>query len=143
MKGEEEQKHDANVNPENDAFKNIDDFVKDDKKRVLVGFSPNPNNQALDKLPRYYCRMNLEMIDPPIIKPHTQNDLRNLDNNNIVLSELAEEDEDSTGEAQEQVQNKKNSIDVLFSNYFGGQLITFDNNPKIILKPQMYAPLGY
>lgn len=143
MKGEEEHKIDANVNPENDAFKNIDDFEKDDKKRVLVGFSPNPNNQALDKLPRYYCRMNLEMIDPPLVKSPPQNDLRNPENNNIVLSELAEEDEDSTGEVQEQVQNKKNSIDVLFSNYFSGQLITFDNNPKIILKPQMYAPLGY
>ena len=55
---QEQQEQEEPAEEEHDKYKNIEkSFKKDDRKEVLVGFSPNPTLKYADKLPRYYCRL--------------------------------------------------------------------------------------
>ena len=54
QEAKEEAKGEEQEIEEHDQYKNIEDYKKDDKKRVLVAFSPNPTEKEADRLPRYY-----------------------------------------------------------------------------------------
>jgi hypothetical protein len=126
---EEEKKADEEANPEpqvddeNDPYKISEDIPKDKKKRVLVAFAPNPTSKAAEKLPRYYCR--IQKFQDQEAEEDTKED------NNIVLTNLSQEEKEGDEDS------------FLFSHYFSGQTLVLDEKVKFILKPHIYAPLGY
>ena len=61
--------------------------------------------------------------------PHKIFQFKEKEDNNIVLSDFKEDEE----------QQK----DYLFSHYFSGQMLKLRNLQKLVLKPSIYAPLGY
>lgn len=91
-------------------------------KKLLMGFSPNPTLRAADKLPRYYCRVN-EIKTQKMIDKEDANK-----SNHIMFSSLEKNDL---------------SDEFLFSHYFSGQILKFEAKPKIIIKPKIYAPMGF
>jgi len=124
-KEEEELNPEAKVEAEDDPYKISEDIPHDNKKRMVVAFAPNPTAKAADKLPRYYCRVLEEQVE-------TKEDEGKSVDNNIVLSTLINEDE-----------QPPNEDSFLFPYYFSGQTLVLDVKAKFILKPHIYAPLGY
>ena len=125
---QEQQEQEEPAEDEHDKYKNIEkDLKKDNRKHVLVGFSPNPTLKYADKLPRYYCR--LTSIDTSSVMNLRAEKESKEEDNNIVLSDFKEDEE---------LQKE-----FLFSHYFSGQMLKLENIPKLILKPSIYAPLGY
>ncbi|CAI2360433.1 unnamed protein product [Moneuplotes crassus] len=128
-KAEEEAQPEEDPSEETEQYKNIEDYKKDDKKRVLVSFTPNPTKTDAERLPRYYCRLDVEKTEK-----HPAPEKTETEDNNIVLSDLQDSEEDS---------DPLNQNDLLFTYYFSGKVLEFPNLAKIILKPHIYAPLGF
>jgi hypothetical protein len=83
------------------------------RKKLLYAFSPNPTSKPQSKLPRYYCRLR----EVPIEVEQPDNHIDTL--------------------------TPGPPLDVLFSYYFSGRMINLSRADKILLNPQMYAPMGY